>query len=507
MELASLIFLAFVVIVLALLIVALVKGYPSIGLAHTIILSLLFVLCLTFVFFSAAVQRKRVSGIVRFENAQRENLRLKDEIQRTKFGELATPTTDVANLMPLLAELDRVNQNRGRVWRDTVPRDWSNNVATVSLQPPEAVAPGGLAPGVVAPAAAPTDPAAGQTAPEQLAAEMVVYVFGVGPDEQGVVVPQFFLGEFFVTESAGGVIKLRPTIELSPPQLQALQSNQFPRWSIYELMPADSHAAFAVPGSKPSREEIFGRMDPQRIAALLKLPLDLLEKQPSEMTIEELVQADVLRSYILDGQRAPDLTPPSKTWLRIRFVNETSFEVDSGETRNAIEGGYFDRSGRTVDARLKRGPGKERVTFRPDQEAIFPFERANQLIDSGDAQLLEPIFVRELNDYAYLFKELRLRQNQAAQDLQRVQREAARIQETNEIGQAQIVAKQAERKRLSDDLAQVRKEQEVITGEEARLSQELNETKRELSGLFRRSQELYRKLVQSQQAAVAATVD
>ena len=512
MELASIIFLAFVVIVLALLIVALVKGYPAIGLPHTIILSLLFVLSLVFVFFSAAVQQKRVAGVVRYEKAKQRNLQLLEDIERTKLGELTTPTTDVANLMPLLAELDRLNQTRGRVWRNAVPRGWADGVATVALQPPGAVGaggPGGLPPGIPAPPPAAAEGEAAETAaPQELSPQMVVYVFGEGPrPEDGLIVPQFFLGEFFVTESGGGVATLRPTLELSDAQQEALQNARYPRWSIYELMPQDSHHAFAVPGSEPTIDEIFGRMDPERISRLLELPLELLEKPISEMTIDEMIKADVLRSYVLDGQRAPELTPPRNQWLRIKFLAETEVQVDSGESRNAIEGGYFDSSGRTVDERLKRGPGNEKVTFRPGDEVIFPYERASELIDRGEAELLQRYYVRSLNDYAYLFKEMRRRQEKTVQDLERVRREAARIKETDELGRAQIVAKQAERKRLNDDLGQLRVEQQVATAEVERLAGQVQEVKTELSGLFRRSQEVYRTLVQVQQATVAAELE
>ncbi len=501
MELSSILFLVLVFVAFILTIFFVVKDFAALGVLHTILFVLLFICVVTFTITTAKVHQFRVTDIQRYAKAKAANVNLTDQLEQIKFGYLTTPTADISNLLPLLSELGRLNLDRGRVWRGVAPQDFSNGIASVSLPPATAS---------VAPSALGADPApaAANVTPDNLTPEMIVYVFGEGVDQNNRVVPLFYLGEFFVAESQGGTAKLRPTINLTASQTQALQSAQFPRWSIYELMPLDDHRAFAEPNSERTEDEIFGRMDPAVISSLLNIPVELLEKATSEMTPEEAINAAILRSYVLDGQRAPDGTPPEAIWSRIKFLQEHSITVDSTENRNALEGGYFDLSGRTVDARLKRAtgeddPSKSTVEFRRDDEVVFPSETADDLIGEGKAQLLAEIYVRPLNDYAYLFKQTQLRINRAIQEIELTQREITRTQETEKKGQDQIVAKQAERQKLNADLTQLEKELAVVRSELQGLDGQVGEMKSELSNLFQRSQELYRRLIQTQQAMAA----
>ncbi len=492
MELSSILFLVLVFVAFILMIFFVVKGFSSLGVVHSILMVLLFLFSLTFMFLSAIVHQRRVDEVHRFDRLEKQNKLLLAQQTQIKFGDLTAPKADNSTLLPLLSELGRLNLARGRAWRGASAQSYANGLATISLAP--------AAPPVNIPAGAPTVPGLAAVAPDSLSPELVVYAFGEGPSIDGRIVPQFYLGEFFVAESQGGTAKLRPTISLTPSQEQALQNNQFPRWSIYELMPLDSHVAFAEPDSKPSESEIYGRMAPETISRLLNMPLSVLEKSPAEMTAEEAYNASVLQSYLLDGQRAPEGTLPEAIWLRIKFVQEHTVAVDSEEVRNALEGGYFDISGRTVDARLKRGKDQSSIQFKAGSQIVYAREPAEDLIKAGVAQLIEPIYVRPLNDYAYLFKQTQLRINKATQDIELTQREIARTTQTESVGREQIVAKQAERKMLNEDLTQLENELAVVKSESESLDQQVSTVKAELSALFQRSQELYRRLVRTQQA-------
>ncbi len=472
MELNSIILLVLLFVALIMMIFFVVKGFSVVGPLHSILMILLFLSSVTFLLFAGMVHGDRVSGIQRLSRVEVQNEELKEQIEDIKYGDLTAPTNDLANLVPLTAEVGRLNLERGRVWRNSRATSFNNGIATVALGAPAPPAP--VIPGTPAPA----EPA---NAGLPLTPEMVVYVFGETASGN-ITVPSFFLGEYFVTDVQGGNATLRPTINLNQAQLQALNSNQFPTWTIYELMPVDSHVAFAT--GKPTPDAIFGTMDPDMISQMLGINKELLTKSPSEMTLEESQQAAILRSYVFDGQRAPEGTLPENIWLKIRFLQDHAIEVDSAETRVAVEGGYFDGSGRTVDSRLKRAPDQGTVTIRTGDVLVFVREEADRLIKSGVAELIEPVFVRTLNDYAFSFKQLQLRINKAEQDIETTTREIERTQQIEAIGQAQIREKQAERKRLSDDLAQVTKEAEVARAEIARLEQELATLKQELSGMY-----------------------
>ena len=512
MDLSSILFLVLVFFALVAIIVFMVKGFNSLGVVHVIIFSLLFLCSVIFVFLSAVVHQRRVSSIQKYDKIEKRNVVLVEEQSQIKYGDLTNPIPDPSTLLPVIGELGRVNLDRGRVWRNATPQSYADGVATVVLAPPETSVADQNLPG--------QPPSNTPPAPDTLAKDLVVYAFGDGASDvdmnntqQPMTVAKFFLGEFYVTESNGQTSNLRPTIKLTASQTQALDSNQYPRWSIYEVMPVDSHTAYAQPDSKPTREEIFGRMDPLTISKLINIPLELLDRAPSTLSPAESNDAITLRSYLLDGQRAPDGTPNENIWWRIEFLQEFTEQVDSIEIRNASEGGYFDSSGRTVDARLKRAKpddagNKEAsiVTFRPGDEAVFAFIEGDRLVKEGKAKLIEPIFVRQLNDYAFLFKQLQLRINRMGQDIELTQREINRTKATNTLGRQQIVNKQSERQKLDDEIVKVKQEVAIATSDSAELQNQVTQIKQQLSQLFKTNQELYRRIVKRQQS-IAASVN
>jgi hypothetical protein len=248
-------------------------------------------------------------------------------------------------------------------------------------------------------------------------------------------------------------------------------------------------------------------MNPEVLSKLLNIDLALLEKSPSEMTPEESRKAALLRSYVLDGQTAPQGTQPEEIWQHIKFLKDYSIDVDSLDNKSALEGGYFDVAGRTVDGRLKGEADKATVTFRVDSEVVFANEPAETLVKNGTAQLIKYIYVRPLTDYAASFRDIQLRDNKAQQDLETAQRDADRAKQTESINQQQIVQKQVEHKLLSDDLTQLQKEVEVAKKESERLSTELADLRSEMSQLYHSSQEIYRRVVEQQQVIASGATN
>ncbi|MFM7927528.1 MAG: hypothetical protein ACKO9Q_07410, partial [Pirellula sp.] len=314
------------------------------------------------------------------------------------------------------------------------------------------------------------------------------------------LLPTIYLGEFVVSDANGGNIKIKPTGTLNPEQIAAIGSGQFQTWSIYELMPLDSHDAFAAEGSKPDENSIFGRMDLTELSTLLKIDPALASAEPTGLKIQEAIKARALQSYLNDGSRPPEGTPPEQVYVRVEFLKDYTIEVDAQEQRNATEGGFYDLSGRSVDARLKRGEEGAKVSFKQGDKIVFDSTTANDLGKQDVIKVVAPVFVRPLNDYEYAFREVRRQITAALQDAVLIQRELAEMQKSQGIADNQVRLGQEERSKLDKDFAQYKKELDVISSEASRLQEESQTTRSEISATFKQIQALRDQIVARQRA-------
>nr|MCU0709417.1 hypothetical protein [Pirellula sp.] len=468
------------------------------GPLHTTLLVILFLQVWCFLFFAAGVASRRNGYMKAFEKLQ-DKLQAKElEEQRARDGDRVNPIPDMNAYVPVTNELNRLLVERGRVWRGASVVQVGNN--EVSLQLAAGI---GGAPAPAAPAA-PADGAQPAAASDAgLAKDAVVQVFGEMTDERGTV-PTAYLGEFVVSSSEAGNVKLKPTGNLTQEQNAAIASGSFPTWSIYELMPLDSHTAFAAAGSKEDENAIYGRMDRDELARMLGIDPSLADAVPSTLSLRDSIKARVLQSYINDGGRPPEGTPPEQVYVRIEFTKDHTIEVDAQEQRTATEGGFYDLSGRSVDSRLKRGEEGARVSFKAGDTIVLDTTTADELIKQGIAKSLAPVFVRPLNDYEYAFREVRRQITAALQDAKLIQRELAEMQKSQGIADAQVRMRQQERSKLDKDFGQYSRENEVITAEATRLTEALNATRSELSAMFQQIQSMRDQIVAEQRAATAA---
>ncbi|MGD0898885.1 MAG: hypothetical protein ABR915_13690 [Thermoguttaceae bacterium] len=144
----------------------------------------------------------------------------------------------------LEADLNRLLTNRGRIWKDCEPQKVSLN--------------GEVAVG--------TEQAG---SPNHISDKMVLYVFEGSDDQQS----GSYLGEFKVTEVAENKVGLAPTAALTPRELKRLTGSKGP-WTLFELMPADRHFAFA----------------------------DLSEDEKKALFPSNVVSPKVVSEYLRDGQ-------------------------------------------------------------------------------------------------------------------------------------------------------------------------------------------------------------
>lgn len=530
MEITGILLLVGLLVAFIVFLVLLVKAARTWGGLQVTSLVFIFLSTLVFLFAAGGVAKRRV-GWVKVHDKKKVQLEdLVKQEQALKNGDLtSTKETDEA-LLPVLGKLTRLTMDRGRVWRGAQVLDVKPDGVSVRVQ--QAASPGGVnppvnanpagapvagapvagAPGAPPVAPSPSDqpgaaapPAAGP-AEGTLPAKLVVYVFGETPDATGRFLPTLYLGEYLVDESQGADAKLKPVQQLLPDQLAVINSGQISRWTIYELMPLDSHEAFAAEGSEPTPDELFGRMDPDAISQLLRTGKETLDANPPLVVAGKvdfnLRKGSVLRSYLLDGQQAPDGTPPEATWVLLQFTKEHTIDVDSKEQRSSTDGGYYDLSGRSVDARLKRGGEEAEVKFKPGDKRVFGFDAAQDLIRLGVAEAVKSIYVRPLNNYEYAFRDSRQRTIESIQQLSVLTREKGLLDDTNQKGQAQLTSKQVERRKLDLDLAQVQKEQAVILAESKRLQAELDALTTSIASSYQKLKDLHSTMVSVQSGGV-----
>ncbi|MEI8211217.1 MAG: hypothetical protein WCI02_03660 [Planctomycetota bacterium] len=493
-----------VLVSLVVFIVMVVKSAKGWGALHTTLLILLFLQVWCFLFFTAGVQSRR-NGYVRAYDILKKKVEDRErELDEARYGSKIEPNVDLTRYVPITNELNRLLVERGRVWRNASVSVAGQN--EIALQLPAVVQPAaGAANPANPPAAGNADAAAPApvTADAGLPKDAIVHAFGESSDNNSIL-PVAYLGEFVVTDSANGIVKIKPTGALTPEQISAISQRSFGTWSVYELMPLDSHTAFATEGSKPEENATFGYMDPTALSNLLKIDMGLAQAEPASLNMKDAIKARVLQSYVNDGGRPPEGTPPEQVYVRVEFLKDHTIEVDAQEQRNAREGGFFDLSGRSVDARLKRAEDGAKVAFKAGETIVFDSSTANDLIKQEIVKSIAPVFVRSLNDYEYAFREVRRQITAAQQDAKLIEREIAEMLKSQGIADNQVRIRQDERAKLDKDFAQYKKENEVITAEAQRLQALVTATRTEISTMFQTIQSLRDEIVANQRSLTEA---
>jgi hypothetical protein len=499
MDLMGMIVWLVVVLTLALFIWMMVKSVKEWGALHAVLVSLMFIQVWCFLFFTAGVASRRNGYVKAYDTLRKKVADRERELDQVRTGDKLNPNPDLDSYVPVTKQLERLSVERGRVWRGANVTGLAQNEATLQLGMVAPVILNPVDPVEGAAPAAANAPAGAPAVDLGITAQTIVHVFGESSDQRGLL-PSIYLGEFVVTEVNAGVIKVKPTSVLTAEQIAAIGSGRFPSWSVYELMPLDSHDAFAAEGSKSEDTSIFGRMDLNEIANLLSIDPALATAEPSGLSVKEAIKARVLQSYLNDGARPPEGTPPEQVYVQVEFLKDYTIEVDAQEQRNATEGGFYDLSGRSVDARLKRGEDGAKVSFKQGDRIVFDSSTSNDLGKQDIIKIVTPVFVRSLNDYEYAFREVRRQITAALQDAVLIQRELAEMQKSQGIADNQVRLGQDERFKLDKDFAQYKRELEVIGAEATRLGENVQTTRSEISATFKQIQALRDQIVMKQKA-------
>ena len=447
------------------------RWYNIVAVCITMLLAVLFL------FPTAGVLASRQAWHQIKERLEREAEEAEVENRLIKYGDPDNPELG-QGVAELDQQLSKLAVEAGRRWRNLQFQGVANNLIT--LVEPQ----GGAGAGVegiptaidegAAPAAA-ADPL--PLVPEGL----VVYGFAELPNEQQVLLPTFYLGEFRVTASTPNSVTLTPTGPLEQSQSQAIGNQQARSWSLYELLPLDGHQTFVAEGSEPSDDSYFGRMDEELITKLLG----------------NRVSPETLKEYREDGRRATDDDPPLSRWWKIEFTKSHAIDVDSPEERGALDGGFFDGNGRAVDGRLKRGEDGT-VQFKKGDQILLKEEAASRLIDEGVAELRDRFFLRPLNDYRYILRRIRLRLTELANRKAELEVETKVLEEAIAKTEGMLVSNQATKLKLEQDLAQFRVEKNAIASYADQVRQQVEAMRAEMARLYQQNLALEQQIEQKQ---------
>lgn len=420
--------------------------------AHIFFLVLTFLGAGTFVAFAAmtlkthAVWRTQVNDLTK---RLEKELADKDQYQ---FGDL-TVVQQEPNLRSVKAETSRILLDRGRVWRDCVPGNFdgtSVTVQTISPNLPE-----------------------GQAAkPNNIQQNTILYVFKEVLTADNFKVPTVFLGEFRATAVTETSVTLTPNIPLDADQLVEIRNNDAPSWVMYEIMPIDGH-------------EFYAGLTEEQLRTLM----------PNNGKIADDEYNAMIQSYVRTGQAADETSdPPNTIWAKVKFLKKKSVDVDNPEMM-ATELLFFDREGRTIAHRLRRG---EPVEFDIGDTALVDVATADEWVAAGDVEKQELVYQRTLNDYAQFFHYYFSETTELKEKIALMTRDNASILDSTMKCEAQIALRADERMKLDQDLASFKVEQDEITKYEEVLKAKNEALRQKLRETFLINQQLAEELASLQ---------
>lgn len=424
---------------------------------------------ITFLFPTAGVLKSRAAShqvLVKLE-AQAEKVVAEQRL--LKYGDPTDPSAG-EGLLLTSQKLSKLGIEAGRRWRNLRLVGADNNQFTL-VQPSANEGVEGV------PAA--DDAAAAEVDPRPLIpVDLVVYGFAETPNQQlQLLIPTFFIGEFRVTASTANQITLAPTGPLEPAQQAAINSGQAKSWSVYELLPLDGHSPFIAEGSVPSDDNYLGRIDEELVKRLLG----------------NKASPDTINDYLRDGTRATQDDAPLARWTKIEFLKNHAIEVDSPEQRGALEGGFFDSTGRSVDGRLQRGEDGQ-VRFKKGDQILIKEDASDQLIDEGIAKLVDRYYLRPLNDYRFILRHIRLRLAELENRREEATFAKVTLEEAIEKSNGMLVANQDVKVKLEQDLKQFRIEKEAIADYRGGVQAKVEQLRQDMARLHRENLALEQRL-------------
>ncbi|OUW82538.1 MAG: hypothetical protein CBD74_07005, partial [Saprospirales bacterium TMED214] len=427
-------------------------------------------LALVFLFPTAGVLRSRSAWHEVLESLELRLAEVKAETVDITLGEaVGAEASRSGGLIDLQSDLSSLAIEAGRRWRNLKLKgaNLQGNVS-ISLGPPPA---NNLAGEPAAPAA---------NAQPLVPAETLVYGFSEKADDDNqMMVPDYYLGEFIVQASDPNQVTLVPTGTLEQYQLDWINDGRANSWLLCELLPPDGHVPFIKPFSQADDKNCLGAVD-------------------EELVRELLVDAsDATRlAYLEDGRAAKPDDPPATKWVELQFTQNHRIEVDSPDERTLEDGGFFDGNGRALDAALQHGVDNGFISLKKGEKLLLKSEGAEKLIDQGVAEELGSFFLRPLNDYGFVLRRIRLNLMSLADKKAELTAEELLLKEAISKTDQLLVANQEVKLKLEQDLTQFRVEKQSINEYKGKITEEAQAMVAELNRLEQENAELEQQIEQ-----------
>lgn len=442
-----------------------------------------FVFCAagTFVAYAAMSLKTRTVWVAIAEKYEADYLKADREATILRDGDETKPEEYQYNTVRgLNDELKKLYLHRGRVWRNCALAEINQAQARLKFTTQGVSAPAvPAAPGVPAAEGAPA------AAPEanRIEVKSILYLFKDRvvdnvhrPGEQRLV-PANFVGEVTVVEVTDNDVTVTPTLPFDGQQASHLAIDPNTSWTIYEMMPIDTH------------EALQGLTEAQ-IQAIM----------PNDLQIPPADYQELIAQFVRDGQAPLESDPPERRWVRVKFLQKQTVVVDSPTTAIEKDSKYYDEEGRALLTELR---AEKPVEFEKGQEAVFNQEKADQLIADGICEKIADIYRRPLNDFAHHFHEIHQRVGYLNDRIQEVQRQTAVLIEAKDKVAKQIEYRTKEKSQLEQDLAKFREEQARIVAYRKRLEATIEETVNQIAAADKQCQDLVDELTEMQRRMAA----
>lgn len=437
---------------------------------HVTTLVLIFFSSLAFVFFAAAVLKTRQTWQTRHQQMAQELEQEQAKTRTLRTGPLDLTAEQADSIRRLENELQRVIQDRGRVWREVQFNGAQGQ--QISLKFPERAA------------------AAGEEAPplHRLQPKTIVYAFKEIENPDGWKVPGLYMGEWVVDTAQPDSVILSPAQPLD--QIQQGQKGAQGTWALYEVMPIDA----------PYK---FGHLadDEDRVRELL-MPGGW-HTRPA-MAPQEKYE-EVVQQYLRDlrGEEASPDDPPERVWVEVELTQPWKQDVDApeGAAVAGVASRVFDINGLAEKPDLRQGAASE---FEVGDKILLDAQKAEELISQGIAKRVGTKYKRPLRDYAYALDEL-FRTIRELDD--HIRRTNAAVTTTNaaiDKAKKQIAYRTDEKTKLGEDLAFVNKERDAVKQYLSTLQNQYAAVRADLYQLYSQNLKLVDQLRRIEQAVINA---
>ncbi|MDC0288153.1 hypothetical protein OAL01_01790 [Rubripirellula sp.] len=425
-------------------------------------------LALVFLFPTAGVLRSRSAWHEVLESLELRLAQVKAETADITLGEaVGAEASRSGGLIDLQSDLSSLAIEAGRRWRNLQLKDANlQGPMSISLGPPPA---NDLA-GQPAPPAANAQPL--------VPAETLVYGFSEVADDNQMMVPAYYLGEFIVQASNPNQVTLVPTGTLEQYQVDYIKDGKARSWLLCELLPPDGHVPFIKPFSQADDKNCLGLVDEELVRELLVDASD-----------------ETRLGYLEDGRASKLDDPPATKWVELQFTRNHGIQVDSPDERTLEDGGFFDGNGRALDAALQHGADGY-IRFKKGDKLLLKSEGAAELIDQGVAEELGSFFLRPLNDYGFVLRRIRLNLMSLADKKAELTAEELLLKDAISRTDRLLVANQEVKLKLEQDLTQFRVEKQSISEYKGKITAEAKAMVADLNRLEQENAELEQQIEQ-----------